>query len=158
MSAFDKWLAVVLATINPMTGRSIAIPLGLGFGLPLVPVAVVSGISNFALATALIVFIERLERLPRLKSYLDKKRGGPMTKFVQSKGLVYSVILGPLLAGTFTVVLVFQALGADKKRMILYSLISAILVTPIIAWVSPFVLRMMHQYEVLLKPLLGGAS
>ena len=35
MSPLDRWLAVVIATITPLTGRAIAIPLGTGLGLPI---------------------------------------------------------------------------------------------------------------------------
>jgi hypothetical protein len=34
MSYFDKLLAVILTTINPLTRRGIAIPLGIELGLP----------------------------------------------------------------------------------------------------------------------------
>jgi len=156
MTPFDKWLAVVLATLNPLTGRSVSIPLGLGLGLPLVSVSAAAAVSNFALALALILFIERLERFPRIHAYLEKKRGKTLTRFIQGRGLLYSVILGPLALGTFTVVLVFQALGADKKRMALYSLLSAVLVTAVIAWMSPFMLRLMKQYVAFLKPFFSG--
>ncbi len=151
MTPFDKWLAVVFATVNPLAGRSVSIPLGLGLGLPLLSVSAVAGVANFALAAALIFSIERLERFPRIHAYLEKKRGQKLTRFIQGRGLLYSVILGPLMLGTFTIVPVFQALGADKKRMLLYSLVSAVLVTAIFAWVSPFILRMMKQYEILLR-------
>lgn len=136
MGLWEKWIAVVLATINPLTGRAIAIPLGIGLGLPLVWVTVAAGISNFSLATALILAIDRLEQIPVVKRYIDKKRGKRLTRFIEGKGLFYAVTFGPLALGTFTVILVFQALGTDRKRMILYSLISAILLTPLIAWVT----------------------
>jgi len=152
----DKWLAVVLTTVNPLTGRSVSIPLGLGLGLPLFSVSAAAAAANFALALALIVFIERLERFPRIHGYFEKKRGKTLTQFIQGRGLLYSVILGPLVLGTFTVVLVFQALGADKKRMALYSLVSAVLVTAVIAWMSPFMLRVLKQYEAFFKPFFSG--
>ena len=55
MSPLDRWLAVVIATITPLTGRAVAIPLGAGLGLPSVWVCVVAGVSNFALAGAMIL-------------------------------------------------------------------------------------------------------
>jgi uncharacterized membrane protein YeaQ/YmgE (transglycosylase-associated protein family) len=58
-----------------------------------------------------------------------------MTRFIEGKGLFYAVTLGPLVLGTFTVILVFQALGTDKQRMIMYSLLSAVIVTPLTAWI-----------------------
>ena len=136
MGLWEKWIAVVLATINPLTGRAIAIPLGIELGLPLVWVTAVAGISNSSLATVLILAIDRLEQIPVIKRYIEKKRGNKLTRFIQGKGLFYAVTFGPLALGTFTVILVFQALGTERKRMILYSLISAILLTPLIAWVT----------------------
>ena len=150
MTLFDKWLAIVLTTLNPLTGRGVAIPLGMGFGLPIVLVSVVSGLSNFVLAVFTILFIEQFGRISWVKKYIEKKRGLRITKFIQGKGLLYSVVLGPFVLGTFTVVLVFQALGADKKRMILYSFISALLVTPIIALISPLFLDVFQQYKRML--------
>ena len=141
---------IVLTTLNPLTGRGVAIPLGMGFGFPIVLVSVVSGLSNFILAVFLILFIEKFSRIPWVKNYVEKKRGQRITKFIQGKGLLYSVVLGPFVLGTFTVVLVFQALGADKKRMILYSLISALMVTPLIALISPLYLDVFKQYKNLL--------
>jgi uncharacterized membrane protein YeaQ/YmgE (transglycosylase-associated protein family) len=150
MTLFDKWLAVVLATLNPLTGRGVAIPLGMGFGLPIVTVSLVSGLSNFVLAVVVILFIDRFDHVPWIKNYIEKKRGQKVTQFIQGKGLLYSVVLGPFVLGTFTVVLVFQALGADRKRMILYSLISAILITPLIALISPLFLDVFKQYKNIL--------
>lgn len=146
MGLWEKWIAVVLATINPLTGRAIAIPLGIGLGLPLVWVTVAAGISNFSLATALILAIDRLEQIPVLKRYIEKKRGKRLTRFIEGKGLFYAVTFGPLALGTFTVILVFQALGTDRKRMILYSLISAVLLTPLIAWVTVEYKDLLAQY------------
>ncbi len=147
MTPFEKWLAVVLTTINPFTGRGIAIPLGIEFGLPLSWVCIVSGISNFIVASVIIVFTDELEHIPMVKRFIEKKRGKKLTRFIEGKGLFYAVILGPFLLGTFAVVLVFQTLGADKKRMILYSLLSAIILTPLVAWIS-------LEYKDLLQLLL----
>ncbi len=150
MTPFDKWLAVVLATINPLTGRGVAIPLGMEFGLPIVLVSLVSGVSNFVMAIAMVLFIDRFGNIPWIKNYIEKKRGQKITKFIQGKGLLYSVVLGPFILGTFAVVLVFQALGADKKRMILYSLLSTIIVTPVLAWISPLFVDVLNQYKRML--------
>jgi len=136
MSPLDKWIAVVVATLNPLTGRAIAIPLGAGMGLPAVWVCVVAGVSNFVLAAAIVLLIERVEHIGPVRRFIERKRGKRLARFVQGKGLGYAVVLGPLLLGTFTVILVFQALGADKKRMLVYSLLSAILLTPLIGWTS----------------------
>ena len=135
MNLFEKWIAVVLTTINPLTGRGIAIPLGITLGLPLVWMCVVVGVSNFMLATVMILVIDELEHIPSIKRFIERKRGKTITRFIEGKGLFYAVTLGPLLLGTFTVILVFQALGTDKKRMIMYSLLSAIIVTPLTAWI-----------------------
>ncbi len=150
MTPIDKWIAVVLATINPLTGRGLAIPLGIEFGLPVVLVAVVSGVSNFGLAAAMILLIDRFGHIPWIKNYIDKKRGQKITKFIQGKGLLYSVVFGPFVLGTFTVILVFQSLGANKKRMLLYSLISTMLITPVLAWISPLFVDIFKQYKNLL--------
>lgn len=131
-----KWLAVVLATINPLTGRAIAIPLGLSLGLPFVDVCLVSGLSNFLLAATIVLVLARIEHIPAVQRYIEKKRGQKLTRFIEGKGLGYAVILGPFLLGTFTVSLIFQGLGADRKRMILYCLMSALIVTPIVGWIS----------------------
>ena len=136
MSLLDRWLAVVIATITPLTGRAVAIPLGTGLGLPSVWVCVVAGISNFALAGAMILLIDRLRQIAPVKRLIEKKRGRRMTRIIEGKGLIYAILLGPLVLGTFTVILVFEALGADRKRMLALSLISAIILTPLIGWVS----------------------
>jgi hypothetical protein len=151
MGLFEKWIAVVLATINPLTGRGIAIPLGVEFGLPLIWVCVVAGISNFILAAVIILVIDKLGHIPAIKRYIEKKRGKRTTKFIEEKGLFYAVTFGPLVLGTFTVILVFQSLGTDKKRMIMYSLISAIILTPLIAWIS-------IEYKDLLENLLHNIN
>ncbi len=150
MTPFDKWLAVVLATINPLTGRGVAIPLGMEFGLPIVLVSIVSGVSNFVMAVAMVLFIDRFGNIPWIKNYIEKKRGQKVTKFIQGKGLLYSVVFGPFILGTFAVVLVFQALGADRKRMILYSLLSTIIVTPVLVWISPLFVGIFNQYKKIL--------
>lgn len=147
MSPFDKWLAVVIATVTPLTGRAVAIPVGVGLGLPSIWVCVVAGISNFLLAAAIILVIDRVEHIAAVRRYIEKKRGRKMARFIQGKGLAYAVVLGPLVLGTFTVVLVFQALGANKKRMLVLSLVSAIILTPFIGWVS-------LEYKDLLSGLL----
>ena len=151
MDLFEKWLAVVVATINPLTGRAIAIPLGVELGLPVVWVCVAAGISNFMLAATIILAIDKLEHIPAIRRYIEKKRGKLITRFIQGKGLFYTVIFGPLLLGTFTVILVFQGLGTDRKRMMVYSLISAIILTPLIAWVA-------IQYKDLLTNLLHNLN
>jgi hypothetical protein len=151
VSPFDKWVAVVIATITPLTGRAVAIPLGVGLGLPSIGVCVAAGISNFLLAAAIILVIDRLEHIAAVKRYIDKKRGRRIARFIQGKGLAYAVVLGPLVLGTFTVVLVFQALGADKRRMLVLSLVSAIILTPFIGWVS-------LEYKNLLGGLLHELS
>jgi uncharacterized membrane protein YeaQ/YmgE (transglycosylase-associated protein family) len=150
MSYFDKLLAVILTTINPLTGRGIAIPLGIELGLPKTLVTIVSGASNFFMAVVLILLIDQLERISWIKNYVEKKRGKRITKFIEGKGLVYSVVFGPFLVGTFTIVLVFQALGSDKKRMILYSFISSLIVTPVTAWLSPLFVDLINQYKRIL--------
>lgn len=66
MTHFDKWLVIVLTTVNPLTGRGVAIPLGMGFGFPIVIVSIVSGLSNFVLAVFLILFIEQFGRIGSL--------------------------------------------------------------------------------------------
>jgi len=136
MGLLEKWIAVVLVTINPLTGRGIAIPLGIGLNLPFTWVCVVTGISTFILAIVIILFIDKVEQFPAIKRFIEKKRGKKITKFIEGKGLFYAVTFGPLVLGTFTVVLVFQALGTDKKRMIIYCLISAAILTPLIAWIT----------------------
>ncbi len=136
MISLDTWLAVVFTTLNPLTGRGIAIPLGVGLGLPVVLVCVVSGITNFIQAAMVVLFIDQLGRIGFIGRYIEKKRGKKLTGLIQGKGLIYAVLLGPLLLGTFTVVLVFQALGADRRRMILYSLVSSLLLTPLIAAIA----------------------
>jgi hypothetical protein len=153
MGLLEKWTAVVLTTVNPLTGRAIAIPLGVQIGLPVVWVCVAAAMSNFALAAAIILLIDRLEHVPSVKRFIDKKRGKKITKFIEGKGLFYAVTFGPLVLGTFTVILVFQALGTDRKRMLLYSLISAIVLTPLIAWIAieykdllQFLLRNMNSF------------
>ncbi|MHB1238071.1 MAG: hypothetical protein ACYCY7_10985 [Gallionella sp.] len=151
MGLFEKWIAVVLATINPLTGRGIAIPLGVEFGLPLIWVCVAAGISNFILAAVIILAIDKLGHIPAIKRYIEKKRGRRITKFIEGKGLFYAVIFGPLVLGTFTVILVFQSLGTDKKRMIMYNLISAIILTPLIAWIT-------IEYKDLLENLLHNIN
>lgn len=150
MTSVDKWLAVIFTTINPLTGRGIALPLGIELGLPIVLVTIVSGLANFLLACVIILFIDQLEHIKWIRNYVETKRGKRLTQFIQGKGLIYSVIFGPFVLGTFTVVLVFQALGADKKRMIFYSLISSIIVTPITAWVSPVFVHIVNQFKRLL--------
>ncbi|MGB9736669.1 MAG: small multi-drug export protein [bacterium] len=150
MTYFDKWLAVILTTINPLTGRGMAIPLGIELGLPFVLVTVISALANFLMACVIILFIDQLQHIKWIKDYIEKKRGKRLTQFIQSKGLLYSVVFGPFVLGTFTVVLVFQALGADKKRMILYSLLSSIIVTPVIAWLSPLMVNIFNQYKRML--------
>ena len=150
MSYFDKLLAVILTTINPLTGRGIAIPLGIELGLPKTLVTIVSGASNFFMAVVLILLIDQLERISWIKNYVEKKRGKRITKFIEGKGLVYSVVFGPFLVGTFTIVLVFQALGSDKKRMILYSFISSLIVTPVTAWLSPLFVDLINKYKRIL--------
>jgi len=135
MGLFEKWIAVVLTTINPLTGRGIAIPLGVELGLPLVGVCVAAGMSNFILATVIILVIDKLEHITAIKRFIERKRGKKIARFIQGKGLFYAVTFGPLVLGTFTVILVLQSLGTDKKRMIIYSLISAIILTPLIAWI-----------------------
>ena len=117
MGLFEKWIAVVLATINPLTGRGITIPLGVEFGLPLIWVCVAAGISNFILAAVIILVIDKLGHIPAIKRYIEKKRGKKTTKFIEGKGLFYAVIFGPLVLGTFTVILVFQSLGTDNHRV-----------------------------------------
>ncbi len=156
MTPFDKWLAVVLTTLNPLTGRGAAIPLGIGLGLPVLWVCIASGISNFILAALLILCIDWFEHIPRIKQYIERKRSKKITKFIEGKGLLYTVILGPFVLGTFTVVLMFKALGAERKRMILYSLISAAILTPVIAWISPFLLHLLKDYENLLRTFVQG--
>jgi nicotinamide riboside transporter PnuC len=151
VSPFDKWVAVVVATITPLTGRAVAIPLGVGLGLPAIGVCVAAGISNVLLAAAIILVIERLEQIAALRRYIEKKRGRRIARFIQGKGLAYAVVLGPLVLGTFTVVLVFQALGTDKKRMLVLSMLSAIILTPLIGWVS-------LEYKNLLGGLLHELS
>lgn len=151
MGLLEKWIAVVLATINPLTGRGIAIPLGVELGLPLIWVCVAAGISNFILAAVIILVIDKLGHIPAIKRYIEKKRGKRITKFIEGKGLFYAVTFGPLVLGTFTVILVFQSLGTDKKRMIIYSLISAIILTPLIAWIS-------IEYKDLLENLLRNIN
>jgi len=136
MGLLEKWTVVVLATVNPLTGRAIAIPLGVQIGLPAIWVCVAAAMSNFALAAAITLFIDRLEHVPAIKRFIEKKRGKKLTRFIEGKGLFYAVTFGPLVLGTFTVILVFQALGTDRKRMLLYSLISAIILTPLIAWIA----------------------
>jgi ABC-type sugar transport system permease subunit len=147
MGLLEKWTAVVLATVNPLTGRAIAIPLGVQIGLPVIWVCVAAAMSNFALAAAIILLIDRLEHVPAIKRFIEKKRGKKLTRFIEGKGLFYAVTFGPLVLGTFTVILVFQALGTDRKRMLLYSLISAIILTPLIAWIAT-------EYKDLLQALL----
>lgn len=151
MDLLEKWLAVVVATITPLTGRAVAIPLGVGLGLPSLWVTVVAGISNFVLAGAIILLIDRLEHIEAVRRFVERKRGRRMTRFIEGKGLPYAVVLGPLVLGTFTVILVFQALGADRKRMLAYSLVSAILLTPLIGWIS-------LEYKNVLAGLLHGMS
>ncbi|HUW38111.1 MAG TPA: hypothetical protein VMV91_12355 [Rhodocyclaceae bacterium] len=136
MGLLEKWIAVVLTTVNPLTGRAIAIPLGVQLGLPAIWVCAAAAMSNFVLAAVIILLIDRLEHLGAIRRYIEKKRGKKITRFIQGKGLFYAVTFGPLVLGTFTVILVFQALGTDKKRMLLYSLISAIILTPLIAWIA----------------------
>lgn len=136
MGLIEKWIAVIVATVNPITGRAIAIPLGVGLGLPAVWVYVVAGISNFAVAAAIILTIDWLEQFAAVRRFVERKRGKRMTRFIQSQGLSYAVVFGPLVLGTFTVILAFQALGANKKRMITYSLASAIILTPLIGWIA----------------------
>lgn len=131
-----KWLAVILATVNPLTGRAIAIPLGLSLGLPFVDVCLVSGLSNFLLAASIVLVLARIEHIPAVQRFIEKKRGQRLTKFIEGKGLAYAAILGPFLLGTFTVALVFQSLGANKRRMLLYCLVSTLIVTPIVGWIS----------------------
>ncbi len=135
MSIFDKWMTVVFTTINPLTGRGVSIPLGIGFGLPAVWLTFVVGLANFLVAVIMVFLINRLESVPRIKAYIDKKRGKTLTKFVTGKGLFYAVVIGPFLIGTFATVLAFQALGANKKRMVFYSLISTIIITPVLVWI-----------------------
>lgn len=151
MGLFEKWIAVILTTINPLTGRGIAIPLGVALDLPLIWVCVAAGISNFILATVIVLVIDKLEQIPAIKRYIEKKRGKKITKFITGKGLFYAVTFGPLVLGTFTVMLVFQALGTNRKRMIMYSLISAIILTPLIAWIS-------IEYKNLLEELLHNLN
>ena len=142
-----KYLAVILATINPLTGRAVAIPLGLGLGLPFVDVCLVSGLSNFLMAATIVLVLARIEHIPAVQRYIEKKRGQRLTRFIEGKGLGYAVILGPFLLGTFAISMVFQGLGADRKRMILYCLISTLIVTPIVGWIS-------LGYEGLMRALL----
>ena len=151
MTLLEKWLAVVAATVTPLTGRAVAIPLGVGFGLPSAWVFAVVGMSNFLLAAAMILVIDRLEHIGAVKRYIEKKRGRRLARFVQGKGLSYAVVLGPLLLGTFTVILVFQALGANRRRMIAYSLVSAVLLTPLIGWIA-------LEYKDVLDNLLHNLS
>ncbi len=136
MDAWEKWITVVVATVNPLTGRAGAILLGIDGGLPWLPVCIVAAISNFLLAAALVLAIDRVDHIPAIRRFIERKRGKKMTRFIQGKGLFYAVFLGPLLLGTFTVVIIFQSLGTNKRRMITYSLVSAIALTPLIAWVS----------------------
>lgn len=151
MGLFEKWIAVVVATINPLTGRAIAIPLGVELGLPVFWVCVAAAISNFMLAAFIILVIDKLEHITAIRRFIEKKRGNRITRFIEGKGLFYAVTFGPLVLGTFTVILVFQSLGTDKKRMIAYSLISAIILTPVIAWVA-------IEYKDLLTSLLHNLN
>ena len=103
------------------------------------------------LAAAIILVIDTLEHITAIRRSIEKKRGKRITRFIAGNGLFYAVTFGPLLLGTFTVILVFQSLGTDKKRMMIYSLLSAIILTPVIAWVA-------IEYKDLLTSLLHNLN
>lgn len=151
MSLLDKWLLVIAATVTPLAGRAVAIPLGFGLGLPSAWVFVVAGISNFALAGAIILLLDRMQRIDAVRRFVARKRGRRLTRFIEGRGLPYAIVLGPLVLGTFTVVLVFQALGADRRRMLAYSLLSALILTPLIGWIA-------LEYKHALAGLLHGTG
>ena len=139
-----KYFLIFTMAATPWLEILIVIPIGLGWGLMAIPVAIVSFIGNLATALILIIAYEGLEKW--WKNRKAKEEPGPQVtedsqgvketkrskrgkEILRKYGLPGLALVSPLLTGAHLAILIALSLKMDKRGVAFWMTISLALWT-----------------------------
>lgn len=137
---FKKYLIIFLISMVPLIELRGAIPVAVGFGLPLVPSYIISVIGNMLPVPFIFLFARRILEWGKDKKYiggffrwcLEKgEKGGRKLESKAGRGLYWALLLfvGIPLPGTgaWTGTLAASILNMDFKKSVLYVMLGVVL-------------------------------
>ena len=121
-----KYLGVALTAMSPVGEELIAIPLGVGLGLPALLVAALALPCNYIPALVISALFKAGERKPRVVRWLQRLRRERVRRILDRYGLIGVILVTPWV-GVYATVTTLELLGMDRRRLHLTVLSSLVL-------------------------------
>jgi len=139
-----KYLGVALAAIFPWGEELVAIPLGIGLGLPPIWVVAVALPCNYIPALLISALFKIGERHPTLIRWLHKLRGERIKRLLNRWGLLGVVLIAPW-AGVYATVATMEVLGMGRRRLHLAIIWSLVLYALVFATAAHFGMSLLRS-------------
>jgi len=123
-TTFLRWATVLSIVLTPYGEEFIALPLGLAFGLPRPGLFLLVPLGNFVPIVVIYEGWDRIQRVGRLRAWLEKRRNSRAWRFAQRFGFWPTALMGPLVSGVWTMTAMLCLMGADRRRVYVATLIS----------------------------------
>lgn len=111
-----EWLAVALIAASPVGEELVSIPAGWGMGLPLVPVALVSVMFNFAPVPVLLWLVRITGDHPHVARFVGWFRREKVMNAARKYGFAGVALLAPI-AGVYATAVCAWVVGMPNARI-----------------------------------------
>ncbi|MCX6000009.1 MAG: small multi-drug export protein [Chloroflexi bacterium] len=111
-----KYLAVALTAMSPIGEELVAIPLGVGLGLPVLPTVILAFICNLIPVAAVSALVRVAQRNRRIAGWLQKLRRERIKRILGRCGAAGVILVTPWV-GVYATVATLEVLGMPRRRL-----------------------------------------
>lgn len=104
----------------------LAVPAAIAMGLDPVSAIVWPALGNYLPVPLIVFFYARLRELPRVGPWLERRAGSRAKRLLDRYGAWFILLATPWI-GVWAVAATVQALGMDRNKLLVYSLVSIVL-------------------------------
>ena len=138
-----KYLPVALVAMAPWGEELIAIPLGIGLGLPSAAAAAIAGFFNYLPALTISLLFKLGLTSPRLGAWLQRLRHRRIRRILDRYGLVGVILVAPWV-GVYATVATLEIMGMNRVRLQLAIIVSLVLYAVIVACAAHYGIGMLR--------------
>ncbi len=104
----------------------VAVPAAIAMGLDTVSAIVWPAFGNYLPVPLIVFFYARLRKLPRVGPWLERRASSRAKRLLDRYG-AWLILLATPWIGVWAVAATVQALGMDRNKLLVYSLVSIVL-------------------------------
>jgi Na+-translocating ferredoxin:NAD+ oxidoreductase RnfA subunit len=110
----------------------LAVPAALAMGLDTLSAIVWPALGNYAPVPLIVFFYAQLRKLPRVGPWLERRASSRAKRLLDWHGVWFILLATPWI-GVWAVAATVQALGMDRNKLLVYSLVSIVLYATMLA-------------------------